>query len=257
MRIATFNANSIRSRLTVILDWMASQKADILCVQETKVQDHDFPKAAIEEAGYHVVFRGEKSYNGVAIISRAKPTEVLFGLDDGEQADPTRFIHARFGNLAVINTYVPQGRSIDDPMYAYKLKWFKRLHDYFNRHFKTTDQVVWAGDFNVAQESIDVYSPEELELHVCYHKKAREALRACREWGFVDVFRRFHPEAGQYTFYDYRALGGLRKGLGWRIDYIMATKPLSEKASDSFIDLEPRKQPKSSDHTFLVADFKI
>ncbi len=255
MRIATFNANSIRSRLDTVLRWMKRYQPDVLCVQETKVQDAEFPREAIEAAGYRVAFRGEKAYNGVAILSRAKAADVAFGLDD-EPRDETRLIRARFGRVTVVNTYVPQGREVEHPMYRYKIEWFDRLRSYFDRHFKKTDRLLWAGDLNVAREAIDVHDPEHRANHVCYHADARDAFARCAEWGLVDVFRKHHPEPGQYTFFDYRTPRAAERGLGWRIDYLLATAPLAENCTAAFIDLEPRLEKKSSDHTFLAADFR-
>jgi len=256
MRIATFNANSIRSRLDVILTWMKENAPDVLCIQETKVQDSEFPEEAIRDAGWHVAFRGQKAYNGVAIISRTPPENVVCGLDD-DPRDESRIIRARFGKVTVVNTYVPQGREIDHEMFQYKLMWFSRLRDYFDKHFKKKDMLLWTGDLNVAAEPIDVHNPEERKNHVCYHIDARKAFAACRDWGFVDVFRKHHPEAGQYTFFDYRTINAAKRGLGWRIDYVLASPALAEKSQDAWIDMEPRLQPKPSDHTFLVGDFKV
>jgi exodeoxyribonuclease III len=255
MRVATFNANSIRSRLDVVTAWLGTHRPDVLCIQETKVEDRDFPALAFVEAGYHVVFKGEKSYNGVAIATRAKPTEVSFGLDDGGPADETRLACVRIGAVRVVNTYVPQGREIDHPMYAYKLAWLKRLKDHFARRFTPRTQVVWLGDMNVAPEAIDIHNAAEQENHVCYHADVRRAFADTVAWGFTDVFRKHHPEPGQYTFFDYRTIGAVQRNMGWRVDHILATRPLAARSAGAFIDMEPRKGAKPSDHTFLVADF--
>lgn len=255
MRIATFNANSIRARLDAILDWMARGKPDVLCIQETKVQDVDFPVAPFEEAGYHVLFQGEKSYNGVAIVSCAKPTAFSFGLDDGGPRDETRLACAQFGAVRVVNTYIPQGREIEHQMYRYKLEWLGRLKAYFDRHFTPRMRVVWVGDMNVAQEAIDVHNAQQQKNHVCYHEDVRAAFADTVGWGFTDVLRTYHPEPGQYTFFDYRVPDAVTNGRGWRIDCIMATRSMARRCTDCFIDLEPRLLERPSDHTFLVADF--
>ena len=254
MKIATFNANSIRSRMDVILRWLAEHKPDALCIQETKVQDPDFPRQPIEDAGYHVVFKGEKAYNGVALISRVAPTDVSFGLDDQPNDEP-RLLHAKIGSVHIVNTYVPQGREIDNPMYKYKLEWFARLRRYFDRHFKPTDMLLWTGDLNVAAEPADVHSPELYGNHVCFHAAAREAFAHCRSWGFVDVFRKHHPEPGHYTFFDYRTPNAVQRGIGWRIDYLLASPALAKRSVDAVIDLQPRLENKPSDHTFLSGTF--
>ena len=258
MLCATFNANSIRARQDVLLAWLQKHSPAVLCIQETKVQDHDFPAAVFAEAGYSAVFRGEKSYNGVAILARSMPYEAVFGFDDGGSEDATRLVRARVGKLWIVNTYVPQGRALDHPMYRYKLEWFQRLRDYFDRHFTPRMPVLWCGDLNVAATPDDVHHPERQARHVCFHEDIRAAFEQCRAWGFQDVFRQLHPDRKEaYTFYDYRVRGSLDKALGWRIDYLLATPPLSRTARAADIDLEPRRQAGSSDHTFLWADFEI
>jgi len=257
MRIATFNANSVRVRLDPILAWLREAEPDVLCLQETKAQDRNFPAAAFTDAGYHVVFRGEKSYNGVAIISRQKPKRVRFGFDDGKQADVTRLVYAAIGPVHVVNTYVPQGREITHPMYLYKIEWFKRLRAYFDTHFTTRKKVVWVGDLNVAPGPMDIHNAERQENHVCYHVDVRKAFDGTVSWGFTDVLRKHRPGPGQYTFYDFRTINAVERGVGWRVDHILATRPMANRSTDCFIDLEPRKRPRSSDHTFLAADFDV
>ncbi len=257
LKIATFNANSIRTRLETILSWLEKQNPDILCIQETKVTDDLFPSQRFEEAGFSVTFKGQKSYNGVAIISREKPSTIRFGFDDGGEPDQTRLLYARFGPLHVVNTYVPQGRDIQNEMFQYKLDWFRRLQEYFDRHFTPRMKVVWLGDLNIAPEAMDIHNAERQKNHVCYHEDVRNAFQRTKAWGFEDVFRKHHPEAGQYTFFDYRTPGAARRGLGWRIDHILASGPLTRMSTDSYIDLEPRLQERPSDHTFLVAEFDV
>jgi len=256
MKIATFNVNSIRSRLATVTAWLAQNKPDVLCLQETKVQDHDFPASAIAACGYQVIFRGEKSYNGVAIISKARPDEVRFGLDDGLAPDETRLVAARFGALHVVNTYVPQGRAIEHEMYRYKLQWLERLRKWLDRHFTVKTPLVWVGDLNVAPEARDIHNAAQQTNHVCYHQAVRQAFERTKAWGFVDVFRKYHPEGGQYTFFDYRTANALKRNMGWRVDHILATPPLAARSLASYIDLAPRLGPQPSDHTVLVAEFK-
>jgi exodeoxyribonuclease-3 len=258
LRVATYNANSIRARMSLILDWLDKESPDILCVQETKVQDEDFPAAPIQEAGYHVVFKGQKAHAGVAIISREEPQKVAYGLDDGEEPDEARLIRAVIGGISVVNTYVPQGRDPESEHFQYKLRWFERLRAFFERHYTPDDLLVWMGDLNVAMEPIDVHDPKALEGHVCYRPEVRAALRRVGEWGFVDVFRRHHPgEPGQYTYYDYRARSPVERGIGWRVDHVWATGPLANKSTDAWIDTEARLAERPSDHTFLVAEFAL
>ena len=256
MKIATFNVNSLRARLPVVLQWLAEQKPDVLCVQETKVQDHDFPGDVFDQAGYNYVFRGQKSYNGVAIFSKSEPENVSYGFDD-EPEDQARLIRAQIAGITLINSYVPQGDSPESEKFTYKLNWFKRLLGYFQSNFQPSQKVIWLGDFNVAPEPIDVYDPVGLAGHVCFCPEVQQALKETAQWGFVDVFRKHCKEAGQYTFWDYRMRGSLKRNLGWRLDHIMATKPLAAMCSACYIDKNPRSAERPSDHTVLVAEFTI
>jgi len=257
-KVATYNANSIRARMDAILAWLDKESPDVLCIQETKVQDVDFPAAPLEDAGYQVVFRGQKMHAGVAIVTREEMKDVTFGIDDGEGPDEPRLIRGTVGGIHVVNTYVPQGRSADSEHFQYKLHWFERLRGLFERHYAPDDLLLWAGDFNVAPLDIDVYDPRRLAKHVDLHPEARAALEYVREWGFVDVFRRLHPdESGQYTYFDYRVRGAVERGLGWRVDHIWTTDPLAQRAVKAWIDVEARMGERPSDHTFLVAEFSL
>ena len=205
-----------------------------------------------------MIYRGQKAYAGVAMASKEEPKDVAFGLDDGGEPDEARLIRAVIGGIPVVNTYVPQGQSPDSPQFQYKLEWLARLREFFDRHYAPDAPLLWMGDFNVAPEAIDVHDPERLKNHVDFHPEARAALERVREWGFVDVFRRHHPdEPGQYTFWDYRVRGALERGLGWRVDHIWATKPLAERSVAAWIDTEARQAEHPSDHTFLVAEFAV
>jgi len=253
MKVVSFNVNSLRARLTVVLAWLAEYQPDVLCVQETKVQDVDFPTDAFEGSGYKYVFKGQKSYNGVAIFSKSEIINVEFGFDD-EPKDEARLIKAEINGIVIVNTYVPQGYLPESEKFEYKLDWFNRLLTYFDKNFKPCDAVLWVGDFNVAPEAIDVYDPAALSGHVCFHPDAHKALNAVMQWGFVDVFRMHCREASQYTFWDYR-LNSFKRNLGWRLDHIMATEPLAKKSSACYIDKEPRLAERPSDHTPIVAEF--
>ncbi|MEM4205037.1 MAG: exodeoxyribonuclease III [Candidatus Methanomethylicaceae archaeon] len=258
MRIATFNANSIRSRLSVILGWMKANDCDVLAVQETKVADDEFPVAEINEAGYHVVFTGQKAYNGVAILSKQPPEDVRKGLGKMPEDEEARVIRGKFCGVTVVNTYVPQGTAVDSPRFEYKIRWIRAMRDYFEKEFTPQDMLVWVGDFNVAPEPIDVYDPEGLYGSVCFHPEEHKALEYVKQWGFVDVFRKHHPgEPGHYTFWDYRIPNSFKRRMGWRLDHIWATPPLAERCVNCWIDTEPRSREKPSDHTFVVADFDL
>jgi exodeoxyribonuclease III len=257
LKIASFNANGIRARLPILEKWLEKERPEILCVQETKVQDKDFPRRPFEDMGYHCSFKGQKSYNGVAILSSTKPQSWSDGFQDGDDKEGPRLITARFDNLAVVNTYIPQGREPDSEMFVYKLDWFERLKVYFGRNFTPAQNLVWTGDFNVAPTAIDVYDPEKLFGHVGYHPKEHDALKTVMDWGFEDIFRRHHPDTKAFTFWDYRLRGGLKRGLGWRIDHICTTAGLAAHSTACWIDTEPRQLERPSDHTFIVAEFDL
>jgi exodeoxyribonuclease-3 len=257
MKIASFNTNGIRARLSIIKGWLGRERPDVLCMQETKVQDEDFPKEAFEDISYHCTFRGQKSFNGVAVLSKTPPAKVSFGFDDGDEKAEPRMITAYINDIPIVNTYVPQGTAPDSERFQYKLQWFHRLRDYFSKHFQPSEHLLWVGDFNVAPEPIDVYDPEGLLGSVCFHPDEHKALAAVKAWGFVDVFRMHNPSDKAYTFWDYRVPHAFRRGLGWRVDHIWATACLAEKSSTAWIDLAPRQLEKPSDHTFILAEFDL
>ncbi|MHC4124192.1 MAG: exodeoxyribonuclease III [Planctomycetota bacterium] len=256
MKIASFNVNSLRARLPVVLDWLGRNQPDILCVQETKVQDVDFPMNDFADTGYQYAFKGQKSYNGVAIFSKNKITNVDCGFAD-EPKDQPRLIKAEIDGVNIVNAYVPQGYLPDSEKFQYKLNWFKRLSGYFDRNFKPSAPVLWLGDFNVAPLPIDVYDPQAMLGHVCFCPEVTDALSAVMDWGFIDVFRKHCSQADQYTFWDYRMRGSFKRNLGWRLDHIMATKTLAQKSIACYIDKKPRTAERPSDHTPIIAEFDL
>jgi len=255
-KIATFNVNSIRSRLHIVIPWLEKNKPDVFCMQETKVENRRFPESSFHRIGYHVVFSGGKGRNGVAIASLKEPENVSFGLDT-EPRDEDRLIRAEIAGVDVINTYIPQGFKINSDKYQYKLKWLERLRSYFERNVDLNRYVAWCGDMNVAPQPIDVHSPDKLKNHVCFHEDARKAYKKILDLGFVDLLRKFHPEERIYTFYDYRVKGAMERGLGWRVDAILASPPLAEKCVNCYVDIQPRQAERPSDHTPLVAEFDL
>jgi exodeoxyribonuclease-3 len=256
-RVATFNTNSLRARLHVVIPWLVEHKVDVLCLQETKVQDDDFPEGDFGEIGYSVVHRGQKSYNGVAVVSRHRPKEVSFGFDDPENApeDEARLIRCAVGGVSIVNAYAPQGRGIDHPYFQIKLRWFRRLRELLDRDYSSDTPLLLCGDLNVAPEPMDVYSPETLRGHVCFHRNAREAFKDLTEWGLVDIFRKFNPGPKKYTFFDYRVPNAVKRGIGWRIDHILGSRSMDRIAVGSSIDIRPRLLERPSDHTVLIAEF--
>lgn len=255
LKIASFNANGIRARMPVLTGWIEEESPDVLCIQETKVQDPDFPCAAFKEKGYHCAFKGEKSYNGVAVLSKTKPDAVRIGLSEGDETEASRFIMAHIEGIAIVNTYVPQGQDPESDKFRYKLDWLARVGRYFQDNFRPEDPLIWTGDFNIAPDPIDVYDPEKLLGSIGYHPEEHKALLKLKQWGFVDVFRLHQSEANQYTFWDYRIPNSVKRGLGWRLDHIWATECMAKKSKTAWIDVDARLLPKPSDHTFVVAEF--
>ena len=256
MKVASFNVNSLRARLDVVLAWLARHQPDILCVQETKVQDIDFPAEALDETGYKYIFKGQKSYNGVAIFSKSELEGVQFGFDD-EPKDEPRLAKVEVNGIVIVNTYVPQGYSPESEKFEYKLNWFNRLLEFFDKNFRSTDPILWVGDLNIAPEPIDVYDPEGLLGHVCFHPDVHKALNEILNWGFIDVLRKHNDDANEFTFWDYRLRDSFSRNLGWRLDHIMATNSLAEKSTICYIDKEPRAAKRPSDHTPIVAEFDL
>jgi exodeoxyribonuclease-3 len=253
--VATWNVNSIRSRLHALLPWLEEVGPDVVCLQETKVQDPQFPREAVEAAGYRAAFRGEKAYNGVAVLSRAPLEDVSFGFDDAPH-DEARLVACSVSDVAVVNTYVPQGREVGHPAYAYKLDWFERLRALFEARFSPDRPLLWVGDLNVAPEPIDVHDPKRLLGHVCFNPEMTEALARVTSWGFVDVFRKHRPEPGEYSYYDYRAKDAVAGGKGWRVDHVLATRPLADRSKEARIDLAPRRGERPSDHAPTLVTFE-
>lgn len=256
MIIATFNANSLRSRLEIVLNWLADHQPDVLAIQETKVQDAEFPLEAFDDTGYRVVFRGQKAYNGVAILSKEPLTEIVSHLPQ-DSSDQARFLKGKIGPVTILNTYVPQGMEVDSDKFKYKLDWFRWLGEYLEENHSPDEPLVWLGDLNVARTDIDVHDPKRLWGHVCFCEPVQTALENVMKWGLTDVFREFHPEPDHYTFWDYRARNALEQNRGWRLDYLMATGPLLKTCKRCWIDKAPRGLPKPSDHTFVLAEFDI
>jgi exodeoxyribonuclease-3 len=255
MKVASFNVNSLRARLTILLAWIKTVSPDVLCLQETKVPDDVFPQQDFEKIGFHAVFRGEKSFNGVAILSRSPFEDIHYGFEDGSEA--VRLITVRIKGITVINTYVPQGFHPLSEKFREKLDWLQRLYYHFRENYTPRMPIIWAGDFNIAPEPKDVYDPEVLRGHVGFHPDEHAVLLKFKEWGFIDVFRIYNVVKGQYSFWDYTIKNAVKKGMGWRIDHMWATKVLAEKSIKAWIDTSPRLLEKPSDHTPVIAEFKI
>jgi len=252
--LITWNVNSLRVRLPHVLRWLAVHKPDVVCLQETKLPDELFPVEPLAEAGYQAAFHGQKTYNGVAILARKALTDVRAGFDGVGDDEQKRLIAATVNGIRVVNAYVPQGSEVGSEKFAYKLSFLEQLLRYFQAHHDPAEPLVFVGDLNVAPEPEDVFSAEEMEGQVSFHPTERAALETVRDWGFTDLFRRFEPGAGFYSWWDYRA-GAFRRNRGLRIDHVWATAPLAARAIECWIDREERGQEKASDHVPVVAAF--
>jgi exodeoxyribonuclease-3 len=255
--IATFNVNGIRARLQVVLDWIEKRRPDVLCLQETKCRDEDFPSGPFLEAGYVVSVRGQKAFNGVALMSKSPPAELLSGLPGVEAAEEARFIAALVDGVWVVNTYVPQGRDPSNPAFQYKLNFLAGLKRWIEDRFSADTPLLWVGDLNVAPEEMDVFDPKRLDGQVGFHPAEREALKNVLSWGLHDLFRRRHPEEKQFTFWDYRLPKSYSRNLGWRLDHIMATAPAADASLQCAVDHELRGQAGPSDHAPIWAELDL
>lgn len=257
MKIATFNCNSIRMRLPIVLDWLKKEKPDALALQETKVVDELFPREAFEKAGWLLTIRGQKSYNGVAFITKKPLTDVVDRLPNHAEGEAeARFLAATLDGVRLVNTYVPQGYLPDDPKFDKKLRFYADLKRYLGKTVGASAPALWMGDLNVAPTEIDLWDPKRNQEHVCFHPKARKALEEVMKGGWTDLFREKVKEPGHYTYWDFLMPTNVEKNRGWRIDHIMGTAPMVGRLQKIWIDKEPRLKEKPSDHTFLAATFK-
>ncbi|MDX2257158.1 MAG: exodeoxyribonuclease III [Pseudanabaenaceae cyanobacterium bins.39] len=259
MKIATWNVNSVRTRIHHVCNWLQTHPdVDVLCLQETKVIDAEFPHTPFIDLGYQTYIYGQKSYNGVALISRSPLANIRMGfaavlphLAEPELDDQKRLIAAQIGDLHIVNMYVPNGSEIDSDKYHYKLRWLKQLVAYLQTILSQSPHVLICGDFNVAIADIDIYNPKGRETKVMSTDREREALADVLDLGFQDVFRKFETAGGFYSWWDYRS-GGFARNRGWRIDYHFLTASLYDRAIDCAIDIEPRKLTQPSDHTPVI-----
>ena len=260
MKIATWSVNSIRTRLEHVVNWLRENPVDVLSLQETKVVDSSFPLSPFAELGYHVYTSGQKSYNGVALISREPLLDVSTGFTsiladiEPEWDEQKRVITGVNNGIRIVNLYVPNGSAVGSDKYEYKLKWLKVLEKYLSVLLELQTTICVCGDFNIALESIDIHDGGEKENHIMASLPERQALRDILALGFADAFRKFTTEGGHYSWWDYRA-AAFRRNLGWRIDHHYLTAPLYEKAVNCIIDSSPRKLPQPSDHTPVIVEF--
>ncbi|MGQ5522352.1 exodeoxyribonuclease III [Chitinimonas sp. PSY-7] len=255
MQIATWNVNSLKVRLPQVLEWLAGRpELTVLALQETKLEDHAFPKAEIEAAGFHVAFTGQKTYNGVALISRAPLEDVHFNLPNFE--DPQkRVIAATVNGVRVIGAYVVNGQALDSEKYPYKLAWFDALIAYVRDELTRYPNLAVVGDYNIAPEDRDVHDPAKWEGEVLVSPPERERFQALLALGVVDSFRLFEQAEKSFSWWDYRMMG-FRRNAGLRIDHVLLSKPLAECCIACEIDKEPRRVERPSDHAPVIATLR-
>jgi exodeoxyribonuclease III len=255
VKIATWNVNSIKSRLQHVLTWCEATQPDVLCLQETKCIDAKFPHQRIRSFGYdHIVFHGERSYNGVAIISKYPIAEVQKNFPDDEASAPKRLIAGTIDGIRVVNVYVPHGTRQGTDKFTFKLDWTARLRKYFNETYGTKDNVLLCGDLNVAPHELDVWNPSLWRDKVHFTKPERDAIQDLKKWGFVDVFRQINEDVKEFSWWD-QFRHSFEKDRGLRIDHIWASPPLATRCLDCWIDKDPRGWEHPSDHAPVVAEF--
>jgi exodeoxyribonuclease III len=258
VRIATWNVNSIRSHLDQVTAWLARAAPDVICLQETKVEDAIFPEEAMAEVGYRTVHFGQRTYNGVAIGARfgLALEDVKKNLDGDDPEAQRRLIAATVEGVRVLCAYVPNGQTVGSAAFADKLAWLDRLAAELRQNYAPTQELLVCGDFNVAPEPIDVCDPKRWEGHLLFHPDERAALRRLLEWGLADALRVRHPEEkGLYSWWDYR-MGAFRKNRGLRIDLALLTPPLLERCVDVTIDKRPRELDRPSDHAPVIVELR-
>jgi exodeoxyribonuclease-3 len=253
VKIATWNVNSLRVRLPQLRDWLAAAQPDVVAVQETKLTDDAFPVAELEAAGYRAVFSGQKTYNGVAIVSRGEPAEVQVGIP-GLADEQKRVIAATVGGVRLVCVYCPNGQALDSDKFPYKLDWLAALRRWLHDEAARHPHLVVLGDFNIAPENRDVHDPVAWEGSVHVSEPERAALRGLLDDGLVDLFRRFEQPEKSYSWWDYRA-GAFRRNHGLRIDHVLLSEPLAAACTAASIDRDMRKLERPSDHAPVIAEF--
>jgi len=255
MDIATFNVNGIRSRMDAIFRWIEQRDPDVMCLQETKVVDELFPRERFDEAGYHLVFAGQKSFNGVAILSKTPIEDVRVGIENFE--DPqARVIRGTVNGVQLINVYIPNGTALGDPKFEYKMRWLEAFHKDLAANYNVDDPVVMLGDFNIAPEDRDVYDAEAWGPDTPCTPVERAHYQRWVDWGFIETFRAHNDAEDLFSWWDYRG-GRFWRGEGLRIDHVMATPSLAAQCSGCRIDIETRRRKKPSDHAPVVATFDL
>jgi exodeoxyribonuclease III len=253
VRIATWNVNSLKARLERVEQWLADMQPDVLCMQETKLSDDAFPALAFMGMGYEAAHHGQGQWNGVAILSKVGLDEVVMNFADGDADPDARIITALCGGVRVTSVYVPNGRSLEDDHYQYKLRWLAQLRRHVAAASKPEDAVIVAGDFNIAPADIDVYDPAKFVDATHTSPAERALLTELCDWGMVDLFRQHHSDPMLYSWWDYRA-GDFHQGRGLRIDLVLGSKTVADRCTWSVIDRNARKGQSPSDHAPVIVE---
>jgi len=253
MLIATWNVNSVRARLPRLLPWLETLRPDVVCLQELKCRDEDFPAGPLEELGYNILSYGQKTYNGVALLSLERAEDPIRGFPGDPDASQKRVITATFGDLRILNAYVVNGREVGCAAYQHKLDWLAKLREFVAAQLSEYPRLVLTGDFNITFDDRDVYDPEAWREKILCSTPERAALADLTGLGLTDLFRYFHDEGGHYSWFDFRTRGFQRK-LGLRIDHFLASGPVLEASRDVRIDLVARDGEKPSDHAPVLLE---
>jgi len=253
LKLATWNVNSLKVRLPHLLGWLASAQPDVVCLQETKTEDAGFPFAELAAAGYQALHNGQKTYNGVALLARSEPSEVLRALPGFEDAQK-RFLAATIAGVRCICAYMPNGQAVGSEKYAYKLAWLDALARWLQDELERFPQLALLGDFNIAPEDRDVHDPQAWQGQVLCSEPERAAFRRFLDLGLVDAFRLFPQPEKSFTWWDYRMMA-FRRNHGLRIDHILVSPRLAARCRACLIDVAPRKLERPSDHAPVIAEF--
>jgi len=251
MKIATWNVNSIRTRLPRLVSWLRRVDPDVVCLQETKVIDENFPAVELEELGYKCLTHGQKTYNGVAILSRLEMTDPVRNFPGDEPESERRLLSATVAGIRIVDVYAPNGGFVGSERYGYKLEWFRRLRSHLDSSFGPDLPLLLCGDFNVAPQDRDVWDPNKWRGKIMFSEPEKEALLNVCGWGLEDALRLRRHEGGLYTWWDYRA-GAFRRDWGLRIDHILISKPLLDRCASVEIDRDERRGEKPSDHAPVI-----
>lgn len=258
MKIATWNINGIHSRLDHVLRWSQAVRPDVLCLQETKTTNGKFPLAKLHKAGFeHIEIHGEKSYNGVAILSRSPIDDVVSGFP-GETADePKRLLAATIEGVKVVTAYFPHGTLIGSEKFHFKIDWVKRLRKYFDKYYDRDDDVLLCGDTNICPHEMDMWNVRYWAKRMHFTREEREVFQNLKKWGFVDVFRQINDQPGEYTWWDTFRESSFPKNRGLRLDHVWASQSLAESCIDCWVDRTPRGWDHPSDHAPVIAEFRL